>query len=120
MIPIGGFFELELKDGTEYHKEALRLNTGRNAFEYILKTKHYRKVYLPYYACDVLLQPIARKRISYEFYHINEHFEPVFTFNIIKEDEAFMYINYFGLFDVVVESLVEKCKNIIVDNSQAF
>ena len=33
-MSIGGYFELELPQGEEYHKNAIRLNTGRNAFEY--------------------------------------------------------------------------------------
>ena len=39
MNPIGGYFELELRKGEEYHKEAIRLNSGRNAFEYVLLEK---------------------------------------------------------------------------------
>jgi hypothetical protein len=34
MQPIGGYFELELRKGKEYHTDAIRLNTGRNALEY--------------------------------------------------------------------------------------
>jgi hypothetical protein len=32
-MEIGGFFELELTVRKEYHKNAIRLNTGRNSFE---------------------------------------------------------------------------------------
>ena len=32
---IGGYFELELTFSEEIHKDSIRLNTGRNAFEYI-------------------------------------------------------------------------------------
>lgn len=46
-MEIGGYFELELKKGTDYHSKALKLNTGRNAFEYILKVKGYKRhIYL--------------------------------------------------------------------------
>ena len=120
MTPIGGFFEFEIGAGVEYHESALRLNSGRNALEYILRAKHYRKVYLPFYVCDVLLQPLARQGVPSAFYHINEQFEPVFDLRGLREDEAFLYVNYFGLFDEVVESLARRCKNLIVDNSQAF
>ena len=41
MKSIGGYLELELKKNEEYHKEALRLNSGRNALEYILKSNTY-------------------------------------------------------------------------------
>jgi hypothetical protein len=118
--PIGGYFELELARGVEYHTEAIRLDSGRNALEYVLRARHYRKLCLPFYSCDVLLQPTARVGASHDFYHINERFEPVFDFTSLREDEALVYVNYFGLFDHVVESLAERCKNLIVDNAQAF
>lgn len=43
MDAIGGYFELELRKGEHYHKDALRLNTARNCFEYILLARKYKK-----------------------------------------------------------------------------
>lgn len=120
MNPIGGYFELELRDGEEYHREALRLNSGRNAFEYILHTMRATRVYLPYYSCDALTEPIEKLHLKYTFYHVDEQLEPVFNFDLIKEDEAFLYINYFGLKDSCVRSLTKTCKNLIIDNTQSF
>lgn len=120
MNSIGGYFELELPRREEYHKNAIRLNTGRNAFEYILRAKAYQKVYLPYYTCDVMLEPIQKLNIQFEFYSIDEFFQPIFDFSIIKDDEVFVYNNYFGICDNQVNAVAAKCKNLIVDNSQAF
>lgn len=120
MKAIGGYFELELPQGKEYHKDAIRLNTGRNAFEYILRAKGYKKVYLPYYTCDVMLEPIKKLSLAFEFYHIDETFRPIFDFDRIKTQEAFVYNNYFGLCDIQVSKVAAKCKNLIVDNAQAF
>lgn len=119
-MSIGGYFELELPRGEEYHKNAIRLNTGRNAFEYILRAKKYKKIYLPYYTCDVMLEPIKKLNLDYEFYHIDTIFQPVFDFNLIIQDEAFVYNNYFGICDEQVKEVAKKCKNLIIDNSQAF
>lgn len=33
MQPIGGCFELELRKGEYFHKQALRFNSARNCFE---------------------------------------------------------------------------------------
>ena len=41
MKELGGYFELELPKKTEFHKDAVRLNSGRNALEYILLAKSY-------------------------------------------------------------------------------
>jgi len=120
MRAIGGYFGLEISQKSEHHVGALRLNTGRNALEYILLTNNYSKIYIPYYTCGVILQPILRNGIEYEYYHIDERFDPVFDFSIIKEFEAFLYTNYFGLKDECIVKLVGECNNLIIDNAQAF
>ncbi len=120
MNEIGGYFELELAKGKEYHENAIRLNTGRNAFEYILKAKAYKKVYLPFYTCDVMLEPIKKLNITCEFYSIRNNFEPIFDFHKVMLDEVFVYTNYFGLCDHIVKEVSQQCKNLIIDNSQAF
>ena len=117
---IGGYFELELPVREEYHNNALRLNTGRNAFEYILKAKGYKKVYLPYYTCDVMMEPIHKMKLDYEFYHIDQSFRPEFVFSSIRQEDVFVYNNYFGICDVQTREIAAQCKNLIIDNSQAF
>jgi len=120
MNAIGGYFELELPRGEEYHKNAIRLNTGRNAFEYLLRAKRYQKVYFPFYTCDVMLEPIKKLNIDYSFYSIDKDFRPVFNYDVIEQNAVFVYTNYFGLCDKIVKEVSKKCKNLIVDNSQAF
>lgn len=89
MDAIGGYFELELRRGDHYHKDAIRLNTARNCFEYILLARKYRKVYIPYYTCEVMLQPLKRQQVDYEFYSIDWNLEPTEIFNL-QEGEAFL------------------------------
>lgn len=120
MDAIGGYFELELRHGKHYHKGALCLNTARNCFEYILLARKYKKVYIPYYTCEVMLQPLLKHRIGYEFYSINESLEPK-EIRELKADEGFLYTNYFGLKQSCVRRLAEVYKTqLIVDNAQAF
>lgn len=120
MEAIGGYFSLELSMREEYHRDALRLNTGRNCLEYILRAKKYDKVYLPYYTCDVVLEPIKKLNLPYEFYHINLQLE-INDRITLKESEALLYTNYFGLKQRYVEQLAEKIgSRLIVDNTQAF
>lgn len=120
MNAIGGYFELELRKGEEYHKNAIRLNTGRNALELILREKQYKKLFIPYYTCDVILEPLKKLNIDYDFYFINTNFEPKFNFTTIKKKEGFLYINYFGIKDDYISKIANICKNLIIDNSQAF
>lgn len=120
MDEIGGYFELELRKGEHYHKNAIRLNTARNAFEYILRVRKYNKVYIPYYTCEVMVQPLLKLGIKSEFYQINEKLEPI-NLPQLKYSEAFLYTNYYGLKQSCVERLAEIYKHqLIVDNAQAF
>lgn len=120
MKAIGGYFELELRKGEHYHPHAIRLNTARNCFEYVLTARKYKKVYIPYYTCEVMLQPLVKLGISYEYYSINERLEPVGG-KILNSDEAFLYTNYFGLKQDYVERLAQHYgTQLIVDNAQAF
>ena len=117
---IGGYFELELRKGEHYHKDALRLNTARNCFEYVLLVRKYTKVYIPYFTCEVMLEPLQRHQIEYEFYHINEQLEPIENI-VLQEGEALLYTNYFGLKQSCVERLAKVYgSHLIVDNAQAF
>ena len=120
MDAIGGYFSLELPLREEYHKDVIRLNTGRNCLEYILRVRGYKKVYVPYYTCEAVMEPINKLGIPYEFYHIDVHFEIRDRFTL-KEGEALLYTNYFGLKQRYVEHLAEKTGfHLIVDNTQAF
>lgn len=117
---IGGYFELEVNPiKKEFHSSALKLNSGRYCLQYILRAKRYKKIYLPSYICDSVLQPIKSENISYEYYSINQCFEPIFN-KPINDDECFLYVNYFGINSKNVKKCVARFKNVIVDNSQAF
>lgn len=118
---IGGYFELELSNvSKEFHSDAICLNTARNAFEYILKAKKIKKIFLPYFTCDVLLQPLHKLKLPFQFYSINENLEPIFDFTELKDGDAFLYTNYFGLKDNYVKKLSLMCEQLIIDNAQAF
>lgn len=120
MKPIGGYFGLELARSEEYHKNAIRLNTGRNCLEYILRARGYKKVYLPLYICEVVLEPFAKLGVEYEYYHLDIHLEICDSISL-KAGEALLYVNYFGLKQRYVESLADKVGEcLIVDNTQAF
>ena len=120
MEPIGGYFSLELPTHGLYHSRALALNTGRNCLEYILRVRQYRKVYIPFYTCDVLLEPFNKLGVAYEFYHINEDLEVVGEIDL-QQGEALLCTNYFGLKQQYMELMATKYgRQLIIDNTQAF
>lgn len=116
---IGGFFSLELPERTEYHPQALHLNSARYCLEYILRVRNYKKIYLPTYICNSLLQPVKRLNVDYAFYPIGEDFSPVLS-REPEEDACFLYVNYFGLNRENVRKICNRLKNVIIDNTQAF
>lgn len=119
MKAIGGYFSLELNNGRERHHDAIHLNAGRYALEYILRVRGYKKVYIPYYICSSVLQPFERLGIDYEFYHINEQLD-IATELHPKNDEAVLYVNYFGLKNRKAECFCYTYRNTIIDQTQAF
>jgi hypothetical protein len=116
---IGGFFSLELNDlGSLFHDDSFALNTGRNSLEFILLNSRYKKVFIPYYTCDAILEPLIRLKIDYSFYSLDDNLLPDLT--KIGKDDALLYINYFGLMSSNLLKLIKMFNNLIVDNSQAF
>ena len=118
----GGYFSLELPYNSkgEYHHNAIQLNSGRYCLEYVLRVKKYTKVFLPYYMCDAVMQPINRLGIDYEFYHIDKEFHIAETLHP-RKTEVILYCNYFGLMDEYVKVVAyQYAPNIIIDNTQAF
>lgn len=121
MKEIGGYFSLELPSvGNMPHSEGVLLNTGRNALEYVLRSLPYvSKLYIPYFTCDTVLEPLRKIGISYEFYSINSNLELHNTLSL-KEDEYLLYTNYYGIKDSYVCELDKIYSNkLIVDNAQA-
>lgn len=120
MKPIGGYFSLELPVFPEYHANAIALNSGRFCLECLLRCRKYKKVYVPYYTCDSVIEPIEKLGIKYEFYHIDKNYRIVNAPNL-DTDEALIYTNYWGLQDAYCQELAAKYgKQLILDYTQAF
>ena len=121
--PIGGFFELELPnvdEGEGYHKNAFALTTGRACIHTILKIEKPNLVYVPFYSCYALYEPMQRLGVKVIFYPINELLEPV-SFPNLKVGEMYIYINYFGLKNKLCNDLAAKYgSRMIIDNTHNF
>lgn len=119
---IGGYFELELGDrGDEYHRNCISLNTGRNAFEYILLAKNISKVYVPYYMCYVMLEALKKHGLNFDFYHVDSNCEMLEEIEI-SDTEKLLYVNYFGLKEKYISNIINNIgpEKLIIDNTQSF
>jgi hypothetical protein len=119
MKEIGGYFELEFNKGNSYHSNTINLNTARNCFEYVLRAKKIRKVLIPHYTCEVMLEPINKLGVAFEYYHIDQNLEPIFP-NTDLRNYFILYTNYFGIKQSFIKNLSKRFENLIIDNSHAF
>ncbi|MEK5079748.1 hypothetical protein MKX73_12550 [Solibacillus sp. FSL W7-1436] len=120
MREIGGYLQLEKFTENPYHKEAIELNTGRNALLYLIKAKQIQKIYIPYYLCDSVSNMLKRYGITYEYYHIDTNFKPIISFEL-KDQELLYIVNYFGqISNKQIKEYKDKYSSIVIDNTQAF
>lgn len=123
MKPIGGYFEWEFPENDDSfpHSDGVLLNSGRHSLEYILRSLGWiRHLWIPYFTCDVVMQPIECLGISYSFYHINKDLTIADNF-VLGEGEYLIYTNYFGLMDTYCKELSTLYgSHLILDNAQAF
>lgn len=117
---IGGYFELETVRGNGLHPQATALNSGRHSLEYILRRRrNAARVFLPYYTCSVVLQPLERLGIPHSFYHVDEQLRPV-DLPDLNEGELVIGTNYFGIGGAMLQDMAARFGNrLLVDNAQA-
>ena len=119
--PIGGFIELEISVGSaDYHPNALALSNGRACFNQILKAERPSMVYVPFYTCNALLDPLEINGIPYKFYRLGRNLEPLFDGDL-KSDEMLVVINYYGINGKLMEQFDEQYRQqLIIDNTMGF
>lgn len=119
---IGGYFELAEREAKgNYPVDGVRLNTSRNALEYIIRClPDCKHVYIPLYTCEAVIEPFRRlPNVGFSFYHINSKFEIAEEINL-HDGEYLIANNYFGLKDDYIFQLAQKYGDrLIIDNAQA-
>jgi hypothetical protein len=117
MREIGGFFELELRNGKEYHERAIALNSARNCLRLIIKKKAIKRLLTPIYTCDAIHDALRAEAVEIIPYRIRDDFSPILDG---QQDEYLLYINYFGINSNKIEGLIKTHPKLIIDNAQAF
>lgn len=122
-LEIGGYRELDLRNGYEYYKgdtDIARLNSGRAGIFYALRLLNCSKILIPYYECSTVKEFLMEQEIEVDFYHIDSSFRPILRSHIDK-DTALLFVNYFGMIPECEEKkYVDRYKNVIFDHTQAF
>ena len=118
---IGGYFQLEELQGTEYYPDLYRVNLGRTALLWLLQTKGYKKIILPVFLCVSVTEICEENHIQIEFYHLGENLNVEYPRRKLEEDEVLYLVNYYG--QLIDEQILEYRRiygNIIVDHTHAF
>jgi len=117
---IGGYLGFEQLIKNEYYKELVALNTARNALLYLIKAKKIKKIYVPCYICDSVTDMLMRYDHEFEYYHINDKFEPLFE-KELQDDEYLYLVNFYGqVTNEKINSLKQIYGKIILDNVQSY
>lgn len=117
---IGGYFGLDLPpSGSNPHAGALALNSARNGLLYLLHARRPRRVHLPSYICDSMLQPLRQAGVAHRFYAIDERLE-IARPPRLAPSELLLYVNYFGVKSGYCRQLTAHYGGaLVVDDSQA-
>lgn len=120
MREIGGYLELEIFKCGEYHVNAFKLNSVRNAVSLIMHEREYHKLWIPYYLCSSVRKMLECNQFEFGYYSIDEELLPVFE-RKLSDGEAILIVNFFGQLDnKIIQELKGRYQNIIVDNTHAF
>lgn len=119
MKEIGGFLELELNHGSEFHEHGIALNSGRNALCYLIRGRKIKRIWLPKLLCSAISDTCKEENVEILYYSIDKQLRPVLPQSL--EGDWLYLINYYGQYSVEeIRHLSRIYKNIIVDNVQAF
>ncbi len=55
MKEISGYFELDIYRLPMFHENSLKFNCGRNCLAYLIEKRNIKKILLPYYICDSVI-----------------------------------------------------------------
>ena len=119
MKEIGGYIEYEYHHGPMLHEKAIKLNCGRRAFSYLIRSRGIRKIWIPAFTCGSVIEPCQKAHTAYELYNINLDFLPDDA--RISPDDWVYVINYYGqVTNDKIEELQQRFPHLIVDNTQAY
>ena len=121
---MGGAFELELPVHDNFpHQQCgacAYVNSGRSALQVILQNlPKPRRVLVPRFICDTVLQPLRRLRLRVERYGCDDQLRPQLPYDL-TEDDTLILVNYFGLTGEAVDDAARQHKGVsIVDATTA-
>lgn len=121
-LDIGGYFGFSLPNFGQFpYPEAVKYNSARSAFFDLLNQNNIKKIWMPKFICDSMIEPLIILGVEIQFYDLDEKFYPKIPSHL-ENDSYLFYINYFGICTSIQQRLLEDYSSdqIIFDHSQAF
>lgn len=121
-VTYGGFLGLEPTKLGLLTKPfgGLPINLARSCFALILDTLKPEIIYLPFYICDSMVDPILKRQIPLRFYSIGRDFQPKELPGSLGPKHLLVYVNYFGLMSRTCLQLQNQYhEQLVCDNSQS-
>ncbi|MBR9857169.1 MAG: hypothetical protein GYB38_05610 [Gammaproteobacteria bacterium] len=119
---VGGYQELELPFFYAIAaREMIKTNSARSAIKLVLSSAEARKIWLPAYTCDAVVEAVNDVGVTIEFYKVNSSFD-VDPELQLKAGEFILTVDYFGLCGEAVNRSRSRFghNKMIVDCSQAY
>lgn len=117
---IGGYFELELPPaGPTLHDGALRFQSSRAAFLALLRSLRPAAVWMPWYICDAMVEPLRMTGTPVKRYRLDSDLRVQSV--DLAQGEWLVYVNYFGLCEHQVDDVLSRFprERVVIDNAQA-
>tara|TARA_B100000700_G_C15055362_1_gene862521 strand:+ start:795 stop:1778 length:984 start_codon:yes stop_codon:yes gene_type:complete len=119
---IGGYLGLQLPlHDEDVMQGMIKTNSARSAIKLVLAAVKAKKIWLPYYICESVINAVRDIGVQIGFYNVNSDFsvDPSLT---LSEDEFILVAEYFGIFKNHINDTLHRFghKRTIVDCSQAY
>lgn len=120
MKEIGGYIELDSYNRPMLHEDALALNCGRNALAYLFRARNIKKIKIPSFICDSVIEVCKRENVQVTFYRIGLDFRPQ-VLSSLGEDEWLYLINFYGqIGNDEIQEYASRYKRVIVDQANDY
>lgn len=97
LLPIGGYFELELPARREMPYAGLKcFQSARAAFLALLRAGKPTRVWMPRYICNAMRAPLEKAGIEYAWYDLTNELEVGPGVRLVN-GEWLLYVNYLGV-----------------------